>query len=87
VHPGEECVELEFSEPYSMPSGAEVALEDYGRVLTRARAASTWSRGTPGRVHGLHLCSPGLPPASVREDLEAFARDLVQAAASGTGSA
>ncbi len=86
-HPGPECVDLEFAGRYSMPAGAEVALEDYARVLTRSRAASVRSTGVPERACGLHLCSPGLPLGAAQADLEAFARDLAEGVDERLGSA
>jgi hypothetical protein len=79
------CVELSFDEAYPMDEPSEVALEDYARVLTRARAAEA-VRVEPSAVGGVHLCGPEKPPAPpVASDIQGFARSLAVGQAGGLG--
>ena len=61
-----------------MDDAGEVALEDYAREVTRARAAeAVRAQGDPAPVTGVHLCGLDAPPApALRKDIEDFARDL-----------
>jgi hypothetical protein len=91
--PAEGCREIRFAAPLTLEPAAQVALEDYARVLTRARHAEV--RGAAplragydaGPIAGVHLCAPeaacdGQPAA----DVEAFARELaVTPVANGLG--
>jgi hypothetical protein len=81
------CVELAFGRTYRLGPSAEVALEDYARTLAGARTAEALSEvEDPGKLNGVHLCSPATPPPrSVREDIEAFARELAEHRGSGLG--
>jgi hypothetical protein len=76
-----------FAATLAVPPGAQPALEDYARALASARAAAViGSTAGPARVAGVHLCGAPVPPAEpVREDLEAFARELVARADEGLG--
>ncbi len=70
-----------------MPPAAHPVLEDYARALAGAGAAAVLgSAGEPEAVAGIHLCAAAVPPGeAVREDLEAFARELVARADEGLG--
>jgi len=82
--PGPDCVELVFRGFYSVAPSGEVALEDYAREVAAARAASVLA-AEDGRVRGVHLCAPGLATAALREDVEAFARELAGRGGGGLG--
>ena len=78
------CIALPFDEAYAMDEPSEVALEDYARVLTRARAAEA-VRSADG-VGGVHLCEPALPPSPpVASDIQGFARSLAVGQSGGLG--
>jgi hypothetical protein len=82
---GESSCELTFDRSYALPEPAEVALEDYARVLLRAGGAEALrASDDPGRVRGLRIDSPrGLLTDALRVDIEAFARELTRAAGGG----
>lgn len=75
---GPGCHELVFEAAYRLAESAEVALEDYARVLTRAGGAEVIRSSTePALVGGVHVCGAPAPPSStVLLDLQAFARRL-----------
>jgi len=81
------CVELLFARRYALSPSAEVALEDYARTLGRATAAEALADAEDAdRLTGVHLCAPATPPPEgVRQDIEAFARDLAESTGSGLG--
>lgn len=85
--PESDCRELPFARAYSLAAAAEVALEDYARVLTRARSSTVLEGGEAGAaIRGVHLCGVRLPlPESAREDVEAFARDLASRGDTSSG--
>ena len=84
ARPGPGCIDLSFAEAYPMDDPAEVALEDYARVLTRARAAEAVRAEAPGAVAGVHVCDPEKPPSpEARSDVEGFARSLATGQAGG----
>lgn len=80
ARPGDSCVDVRFSRAYALAPGAEVALEDYARVLFRASLAEALEdepEGGPPQVGGVHLCGPELAPdETTRRDVEAFAAEL-----------
>jgi len=80
-------VEIRFSEPRSVGAFGLVALEDYARELTRARAAeAVLAPGEAERLVGLALEAPLIAPqGSVLDDIEAFARELAERAGDGLG--
>jgi hypothetical protein len=81
------CYEIDFETGYPLAEEAEVALEDYGRALTRARAAeAVRAADDPGCVRGLHVCGLdiGVTTALLR-DLEDFARSLASGSRGGLG--
>lgn len=84
-HPEADCNELAFRAGYPMDEPSEVALEDYCRVLTRARAAEALRLGDdPAVVRGVHVC--GLAATltnALLTDVEDFARDLALRAGGG----
>jgi hypothetical protein len=71
-------VDLEFRRAWRLGDAAEVALEDYARVLTGARGADAVpDASNPAAVGGVHLCGTVEAPAvAVRTDIEDFAREL-----------
>ncbi len=78
------CIALSFDEAFAMDEPSEVALEDYARVLTRARAAEAVRSGDG--VGGVHLCGPAQPPSPpVASDIEGFARSLAVGQSGGLG--
>ena len=86
ARPEADCVEVSFGVPHPMDEAAEVALEDYARVLTRARAAEAVpAPGQPGAVSGVHLCGAALPTATATADIEGFAGSLLAGRAGGLG--
>jgi hypothetical protein len=81
------CVLVPFAAAQAMDEPGEVALEDYARVLTRARAAEAVpANGAPGMVEGVHLCGAAQPlsPAAIA-DIEGFAASLLAGRAGGLG--
>ena len=81
------CYEIDFATACPLDEAAEVALEDYARALTRARAAEAVRAGDdPATVRGVHVCGLGLAltPALLR-DLEDFARSLITGTGGGLG--
>jgi len=77
--PGPDCVDVGFSRAYELLPAAEVALEDYARVLLGALAAEAVEETGDDRrrLRGVHLCAPGVSPDDdVCRDVEAFAREL-----------
>ena len=79
---------IRFQEPRAVGASGIVALEDYARELTRARAAEALVAGgrEPERLLGLVLDSPLIAPeGAVLDDIEAFARDLAECFGSGLG--
>jgi hypothetical protein len=67
---------VRFGAAYALEGAAEVALEDYARVLTRAESAEAL-RAEPDGVGSVRVLAPQaeLTP-QVCADIEAFARDL-----------
>ena len=86
ARPGAECALVAFRAAQAMDEPAEVALEDYARVLTGARAAEVVPGDASGLVTGVHLCGAALPlaPATIA-DIEGFAASLLAARASTLG--
>ncbi len=78
ARPEADCFDLAFQASYPLDESAEVALEDYARVLTRARAAeAVRSPADPGRVGGVHACGMRtVLDRALVTDVEDFARDL-----------
>jgi hypothetical protein len=86
--PESDCYDLAFQAGYPLPEPAEVALEDYARVLTRSRSAEAIrAEDDPSVVTGVHVCGLGAPlRQTVLTDLEDFARDMaVRGARGGPG--
>ncbi len=77
--PDSDCYDLGFQAGYPMNEPAEVALEDYARVLTRSRAAEAMRKNDdPSMVEGVHICGLGSSlTQAIITDLEDFARGLV----------
>jgi hypothetical protein len=80
-------VDIDFSRPYHLAPASEVALEDYARVVARAATAEVLQApGEPGRLLGVRLLRPAADPdQAVRDDVEAFARELAAPAGEGLG--
>jgi hypothetical protein len=80
-------VAIRFREPHTVGAFGLVALEDYARELTRARAAeAVVAPGEGERLVGLELEAPVIAPqGSVLDDIEAFARELAERAGDGLG--
>jgi hypothetical protein len=83
----EERVVIRFASPRRVGAAAAVALEDYARELTRAKAAIALpAEGEPERLVGLALEAPLVTPqGAVLDDIEAFARDLAESSGLGLG--
>jgi hypothetical protein len=85
--PATDCGEITFGEPYLLSEAAEVSLEDYARVLSRASRAEAVPATDGQGIAGVHLCGLLARPAPpVLEDVEGFARELARGApGSGLG--
>lgn len=85
--PAAERVVIRFAAERALGAAAVVALEDYARELTQARAAEAlWAEAGSDRLTGLALEAPLVPPqGAVLEDIEAFARELSERAPPGLG--
>ena len=93
--PSAGCRELRFATALTLEPPAEVALEDYARVLTRARHAEVLRAEPPAAgygaapivIVGVHLCDPEAPcDGQPADDVEAFAREMaVTPEANGLG--
>jgi hypothetical protein len=85
ARPEAECAVVTFADALEMDEASEIALEDYARVLTRARAAEAVPGDGPGRVRGVHLCGAApVAPAAIA-DIEGFARSLTAVRAGSLG--
>ena len=80
------CHQIDFQASYAVGEGAEVALEDYARALTRARAAEAVRAADGAAIRGVHVCglADAVAPA-LRRDIEDFARSLVTGTGGGLG--
>jgi hypothetical protein len=86
ARPESGCHQIDFQASYSFGEGAEVALEDYARTLTRAGAAEAVRAGDGGAIRGVHVCGLAAPVTpAVRRDIEDFARSLVTGTGGGLG--
>jgi hypothetical protein len=81
--PAPTCADLMLAAPCVLEPPAQVALEDYARVLTSAAAAEVIASNDT-TVTGLHLCglSTGVTPAALC-DVQSFANELAAATPSG----
>ncbi len=71
------CVELRFSRSVRLSPAGEVALEDYARVLTRARhAEAVPDAQRPEAIAGVHLCAPEESSPTATDDIFGFAREM-----------
>ena len=83
-HPAADCGEILLAPACALTPPAQVALEDYARVLTRALAAATLNGDDETMVTGVHLC--GLPAPindAAQQDIVAFAREISARESSG----
>lgn len=73
------CYDLAFQAAYPLGERAEVALEDYARVLTRSRGAEVVrAEDDPAMVTGIHVCGLGVALSQVTlTDIEDFARRMI----------
>jgi hypothetical protein len=80
-------VVVRFATPRAIGVAAAIALEDYARELTRARSAEALvAEADPSRLAGVVLEAPRVPAeGAVRDDIEAFARELAEHAGPGLG--
>ena len=80
------CFQIDFATPFAVTEAAEVALEDYARTVTRARAAEALRPAETGPVSAVHLCglAAAVAPALAR-DVEDFARSLLAGTGGGLG--
>lgn len=80
------CREIRFQARLTLEPAAEMALEDYARVMTRARHAEVL-RAEPlpsgydsAPITGVHLCDPQAPcDGPPADDIESFAREMAVA--------
>jgi hypothetical protein len=80
------CFQIDFATSFSISEAAEVALEDYARTVTRARAAEAVRGDGPAGVRAVHLCGLAAPvPPALARDVEDFARALVAGSGGGLG--
>ena len=72
------CVDLQFAAGVVLSPAGEVALEDYARVLTRARHAEAIpDPSQPASIAGVHVCAPETSLSdALRADIEGFAREM-----------
>ena len=86
ARPETDCVLVTFAMPQAMDEASEIALEDYARVVTRARAAEAVPGAQPGVVKGVHVCGAARPvtPAMIA-DIEGFAGSLLAQRSGGLG--
>lgn len=84
--PAAGCHQIDFQAPYAVGEGAEVALEDYARALTRALSAEAVRADDGATIRGVHVCglADAVAPA-LRRDIEDFARSLVTGSGGGLG--
>ena len=82
-----ERVVIRFAAQHPIGAAGVVALEDYARELTQAKAACALVvDGEPERLHGLALDAPVVAPeGAVLEDIQAFAGQLAEQAGLGLG--
>jgi hypothetical protein len=86
ARPQADCVLVTFATPPAMDEASEIALEDYSRVVTRARAAEAVPGAQPGTVEGVHLCGAAGPVApAMIADIEGFAGSLLAQRSGGLG--
>lgn len=85
--PSAERVVIRFAVVRAVGAAGVVALEDYARELTQAKAAAALvAEGETDRLTGLALEAPRVAPqGAVLEDIEAFARDLAERSGPGLG--
>jgi hypothetical protein len=71
---------VSFERPVALDDAEEVALEDYARVVARAREAkAVRGPGPTGPVTAVRLGAVSGPPTpQMRTDIEDFARDLAE---------
>jgi hypothetical protein len=82
---GPDCLELRLGKPCALAEPAGVALEDYARELSRARAAEVVrAEDDPSRVVAVHVCGPQVAlTAGLVRDVEDFAHQMAASAGQG----
>ena len=85
--PAFDCYDLSFQGSYPVAEPGEVALEDYAREMSLARAAEAIrDSADPSQVAGVHVCGLGAPlTKAMITDIEDFARGLVPPDRGGLG--
>jgi hypothetical protein len=73
-------VDVAFPKGYALSESAEIALEDYARVLAQAEGSEALHQDEPpALVTGVRLRAAGLRLTDeLRRDIEGFARGLAQ---------
>ena len=81
----EDAYELPFRTAYALSEGAEVALEDYARVLAQAKGAEALrSKSDPALVRGVRLLAAAATlTEALARDIEDFAHGLAQGRTNG----
>lgn len=83
ARPASTCVEVALATACALEPAAQVALEDYARVLTSSAAAEARTSDS-GAVVGVHLCGPaGAVTTSAERDIADFARELAATSPGG----
>jgi hypothetical protein len=83
IRPASNCAEVPFAVSRALEPPAQVALEDYARVLTNAAAAEARLTDT-GAVAGVHVCgAAGGVSAAMARDVEDFAAELAATSPGG----
>ena len=81
--PAANCAEVSFASACTLEPPAQVALEDYARVLTNAAAAEARLLDT-GAVAGVHVCgAAGGVTTAMARDIEDFAAELAATSPGG----
>lgn len=87
--PSVDCADISLPKALALEPPAQVALEDYARVLTRAQSAEVVlsdSAGHESEVVAVHVCGMASPTsASIERDIADFACELAVSERGGLG--